>query len=53
MTVKFSDSDKIEAAAKCIRTMHEIAGCSVNEIKQLFHPDIIEAVVDICDKGMK
>lgn len=51
--MKFSTEDKIEGACKFIATLHEIAGCSADEIKRLLHPKIIDEVVVMCDSRIK
>lgn len=51
--IAFTDDDKIRAASAFIATMHKVAGCSVDEIKRLFDPQIIDAVIDVMDAQAK
>jgi len=46
--MKFTTEAKIEGACAFIRTLHETAGCSAEEIKRLLHPKVIDAVVAMC-----
>lgn len=49
--IMFSDDDKIEAACKFIKVLHATAGCTAREIKKLFHPRIIDAVLKEAKQG--
>lgn len=46
--MKFTIEGKIEGACAFIKTLHETAGCSAEEIKRLLHPKIIDEVVAMC-----
>ena len=48
--ITYDESDKLEAAAKFISIMHDIAGCTATELKRLLHPKIIDGVVAICER---
>lgn len=43
--IKFYDADLRQAAYASIRNLHVHAGCSLKQLKELFSPNVIEAVV--------
>lgn len=45
--MNFTKEDKLHVVCLFIRTLHETAGCSAKEMKNLFHPKIIDAVVEM------
>lgn len=48
MTIGFSQDAKIKGVVAFIATMHVEAGCDAAELKRLFAPKIIDAVVAMC-----